>query len=586
MKKGHLMNKKLYVKELIENNSLNETALSLEILKPQLPPETQDRNFIFYKDMYISMGELHILDTLKEFESSYDLPFKAILYLHDNKGLSEYLINSGLVSFFDESTTLKGNPITIFNDLSSFANYLNIQKDQLTVDSFVEDIYCFDLAMYRKYYWHNYPSNTPNEILELYKENLLNKHFVFPRYTRLRNEITEIESTRYATHKLYQYPASFIPQVIKYCIKDLPKGSLVLDPFGGGGTVALESNINGLNSVVIDINPIIARLVNLKRTYKIDEDVFKAELETIFNLEQDNHFYTLWKDLPKWYDPSILDVISKIAYNIHQTNVYKDLFLFAFLPISRKYSLADEKTHKLCTSQDKKARMAELLKRDWKSELEYELKEKILKYKEAILELGKIAGENIENTYSHVYDNSDSFSLDLDYKYDAIVTSPPYLQAQEYTRTVKMDIYWMGYDESVVKTMASREIPYRKIDDGVEIPNELYKEIKSKIPNLDKDIDKMFRSYFYYMMGVLDKHGDNLKVGGKFYIFVGSPKTRGIEIPIWEIIMDYFVREKGGYRIVEIIADEIVSRKLAKNRKGENPEGMQYEYLIILEKVI
>jgi hypothetical protein len=50
--------------------------------------------------------------------------------------------------------------------------------------------------------------------------------------------------------------------------------------------------------------------------------------------------------------------------------------------------------------------------------------------------------------------------------------------------------------------------------------------------------------------------------------------------------MDYFVRERGGYRIVEIIADEIVSRKLAKNRKGENPEGMQYEYLIILEKVI
>jgi DNA modification methylase len=580
------MDKKLYVKELIENNSLNETALALEILKPQIPPETQDRDFIFNQDRYISMGELPILDTLKEFESSYDKPFEAILYLHDTKGLSEYLLNSGLVSFFDEKTTLKGNPLVIFDDLVSFSSYINLDIDKIEPNRFFEELCFFNLPSYRNYYWKNYPSNKPNEILDLYKENLLNKHLVFPRYTRLRNEITEIESTRYATHKLYQYPASFIPQVIKYCIKDLPKGSLVLDPFGGGGTVALESNINGLNSVVIDINPLIARLVKLKRTFKINEEVFKAEFETLFNLDHDNHFYTLWKDLPKWYDPNILDIISKVAYNIHQTKEYKDLFLFAFLPISRKYSLADEKTHKLCTSQDKKARMADLLKREWKLELEYELKEKILKYKEAILELGNIAGENIDNTYSHVYDNSDSFSLDLDYKYDAIVTSPPYLQAQEYTRTVKMDIYWMGYDESVVKTMASREIPYRKIDDGVEIPNELYKEIKSKIPNLDKDIDKMFRSYFYYMMGVLDRHGDNLKVGGKFYIFVGSPKTRGVEIPIWEIIMDYFVREKGGYKIEEIIADEIVSRKLAKNRKGENPEGMQYEYLIILKKVV
>ena len=580
------MDKKLYVKELIENNSINETALALEIFKSQIPPETQDRDFIFNQDRYISMGQINILDTLKEFESSYDKPFKAILYLHDTKGLSEHLLNSGLVSFFDENTTLKGNPLVIFDDLVSFSSYLNIDIDKIEPNRFFEELCFFKLPYHRNYYWKNYPSNTPNEILEYYKENLLNKHLVFPRYTRLRNEIIEIESTRYATHKLYQYPASFIPQVIKYCIKDLPKGSLVLDPFGGGGTVALESNINGLNSVVIDINPLIARLVKLKRTYKIDEEIYKAEFETLFNLDHDNHFYTLWKDLPKWYDPNILDIISKIAYNIHQTKEYKDLFLFAFLPISRKYSLADEKTHKLCTSPDKKARMADLLKREWKLELEYELKEKILKYKEAILELGNIAGENIDNTYSHVYDNSDSFSLDLDYKYDAIVTSPPYLQAQEYTRTVKMDIYWMGYDESVVKTMASREIPYRKIDDGVEIPNELYKEIKSKIPNLDKDIDKMFRSYFYYMMGVLDRHGDNLKVGGKFYIFVGSPKTRGVEIPIWEIIMDYFVREKGGYKIEEIIADEIVSRKLAKNRKGENPEGMQYEYLIILKKVV
>ena len=120
------MDKKLYVKELIETNSLNETAITLELFKTQIPPETQDRDFIFHKDMYISMGELHILDTLKEFESSYDLPFKAVLYLHDTKGLSEYLLNSGLVSFFDENTTLKGNPIIIFNDLEQFFVFLNL----------------------------------------------------------------------------------------------------------------------------------------------------------------------------------------------------------------------------------------------------------------------------------------------------------------------------------------------------------------------------------------------------------------------------------------------------------------------------
>ena len=38
-----------------------------------------------------------------------------------------------------------------------------------------------------------------------------------------RDLIPEINNTGYLTHSVYYYPAKFIPQVVKYCIKNFSK---------------------------------------------------------------------------------------------------------------------------------------------------------------------------------------------------------------------------------------------------------------------------------------------------------------------------------------------------------------------------
>ncbi|MEK7112964.1 MAG: DNA methyltransferase, partial [Patescibacteria group bacterium] len=82
--------------------------------------------------------------------------------------------------------------------------------------------------------------------------------FPKPKIISFREEVAEISNTQYLTHSLYFHPAKFIPQIVKYCLDNYCKDKgIVLDPFAGSGTTALESSIKGHNSYMTDINPLL-----------------------------------------------------------------------------------------------------------------------------------------------------------------------------------------------------------------------------------------------------------------------------------------------------------------------------------------
>ena len=70
-----------------------------------------------------------------------------------------------------------------------------------------------------------------------------NKEFA-KNIINLREELKyEISKTTYLTHAIHNvYPAKFIPQVPRFVIKKFNlKGKIILDPFAGSGTTAVES---------------------------------------------------------------------------------------------------------------------------------------------------------------------------------------------------------------------------------------------------------------------------------------------------------------------------------------------------------
>ncbi len=80
--------------------------------------------------------------------------------------------------------------------------------------------------------------------------------------------LAQAESQDYAsdlTHPLYPYPARISPQLARSLIVGLTRpGDLVLDPFSGGGTTAIEALSNGRAAICADLNSLACFVTRAK----------------------------------------------------------------------------------------------------------------------------------------------------------------------------------------------------------------------------------------------------------------------------------------------------------------------------------
>ena len=83
-------------------------------------------------------------------------------------------------------------------------------------------------------------------------------------------------------HSLHQYFGKFVPQLVDYFLKrDLKDSRLICDPFMGSGTTLIESNVNGINSIGLDISRFNVMMCSVK-TNKYDINKLTKEVNSIF----------------------------------------------------------------------------------------------------------------------------------------------------------------------------------------------------------------------------------------------------------------------------------------------------------------
>jgi DNA modification methylase len=73
------------------------------------------------------------------------------------------------------------------------------------------------------------------------------------------------EATVPFPHNLYDYPTKILPQVMGEFVERLSGvGEVVLDPFAGGGTIAVECALRQRRSINVDINPTALQVAQKK----------------------------------------------------------------------------------------------------------------------------------------------------------------------------------------------------------------------------------------------------------------------------------------------------------------------------------
>lgn len=387
-----------------------------------------------------------------------------------------------------------------------------------------------------------------------------------------RRLVKSVPSTTYASHGMYYYPAKFIPQVVRWAIeKYTSPGDSIIDPFAGSGTACVEALITGRNATCSDLSPMLKYLVEGKthRSPSLEDLLDKAQKI----IKSEKEYIPHWSKITYWYPPEIYKILLRM-WGGYQNNQHP-LILLSLLKVSKKFSYGDSQVPKLFKSKRKEMEINHWMQMDYPQMIyDYFIKsvKEVYNYSNEFNKLYKGGKLNI-------LADTDMISYDLKGEYDLIITSPPYGQAHEYIRSVKLELGWLGYDDQKIMELGKHEIPYNKTIPDIDVHS---KTLELYLKKIEGNIKKYATVYFKSVLFILDKCMRNLKPSGTAAIFVGNATFSGIEFPFYDIFREHF--ESNGFQLELLLEDEIVGRRLFKGRKNLSPNGMNLEYLLVMKK--
>jgi len=421
------------------------------------------------------------------------------------------------------------------------------------------------------------------------------------------------------THYFHKYPAKLIPYIPIFFLSSqmCDENDLVLDPFAGSGTVLLESIVhpyNKRNCMGIEINP-LARLIAKVKTTPLDEKKLQQNKEELFsNLKRKDITPIIpeYDNLSLWFSKNAQNKLGRLRACIDkiEDGDCKDFFFACFSSVVRKVSLADPnipppvvlKIKNYEKTSDRHEEMKDFLKRNKRPKVNELFKQclednerriKSLSEIEDIAQgkvrarivwddsrnpkIGKLTAKgNIEKRGARKFEEN---SIGL------IITSPPYITAQKYVRTTKLELLWLGLanskslNELDKETIGSERV---KADEEIKPTNiEAIDNLCDKIKDVSRERAVMVNRYFNDMDLVIKNSYRILKKNRKMILIVGNNKACGYDVNTHDMLAE--IGESVGFRRELVIKDKIRSRGMI-TRRHKNGGLIEDEYIVVLRK--
>lgn len=342
-------------------------------------------------------------------------------------------------------------------------------------------------------------------------------------------------------HNWYPYKHGYSRELADYLIKsfDLSTGAWVLDPFCGSGTTLLTCKELGINARGFDILPFSVFLSNVK-VGSYNEASLVSQLGILQNDEKT--VYSNRVRLPnipivnKAFTPDIEKalLILKSKIDCISTPQIKHFFNLAFLSILESVS-----------NTSKAGGFLRIVKRDISADaVDHLFFNKVDSMLNDVKEGNKSRQTGGISVTAKV---GDARKLPTRRKYDAVITSPPYLNRHDYTRIYSLEMVF----DFVSTNQELKQIRYETIRSHVEarikydpasynkpiIIDTLIAEIKDNGVN-NPQVINMIYGYFEDMYLVLSEISRCLKDTGKVAMVVSNVRFAGVNILVDEILSE------------------------------------------------
>lgn len=426
--------------------------------------------------------------------------------------------------------------------------------------------------------------------------NLLKEHDKLEaRYSKLLRVNSDLNRTlvsfqaskRQSGYRWYKFKEGYSSALVSYYLDQLGiKSGKVLDPFAGSGTSLFASAEKGLDAVGLELLPIgheimwVRRAILNSKQGKIAETISEWLRKEPWKKERRivelKHLNITRGAFPLQTERRIGQYLS--AVDRLNEEIPKRIFKFALLCILESVSF---------TRKD-----GQYLRWDYRSgrregKTQFD-KGEIKEFDAAITEkLSEIVHDltQIPDSLFPEDVKREAGKVDLVYgscldtlptvkeKFDLILTSPPYCNRYDYTRTYALELMLLGVNEEEIRnlrqTMLSCTVENRdkenlsnKFSKGVfEKANQSFssqeylKNVLNYLELIKKDLNnpgivRMVKNYFYELCLLIFESARVTKKGGYFVMVNDNVRYAGVHIPVDLILSDFAA--DAGFKVKEI----------------------------------
>lgn len=370
--------------------------------------------------------------------------------------------------------------------------------------------------------------------------------------------------------RLDRYPAKMVWHLADRLIdRYATADDRLLDPFCGSGAILKSAHHRGIEVSGVDVNPVAALFCHVKLRGFSSVCARKLAIDVIQSARNNqNPFHVEWPSKDYWFTPATIAKFESLRaacrdFNLAESDDGKAILLSFALSV-RTCSKADQRSPKPFISRQA------ITSRKGKHFDPYSTLLSTLD------ELSVLYGRRTKHS-SFQFDladlASDSTIPDRIGKHSIVVTSPPYINAQDYFRNFKLELYLLeGVLPFHVNDLRERFVGTERGKLLMRIPTHLLNTHYAILPSL-KEMDQnnprlsaVVHRYLYDMGSAFDNIRNCLTANAKLVLVCGDNLIGGIQIQTWRILREML--EEKGFKLFESFSDPIKDRVLAPKRCG------------------
>lgn len=360
-------------------------------------------------------------------------------------------------------------------------------------------------------------------------------------------------------YSFFRYKEAFSYSLVKYCLEKykIDRG-IVLDPFCGIGTSVFTSSSMGLDAIGIELLPIGIKVCDFRNdlcSLSINDTKYIKEL--IDSKEWKKESFCPLNELRITYgaypEKTEFELSQFIQWTNRQSKRISNILFFVTLSILEDISYTQKDGQYLrwdCRAEKKKSRGSFQKRKilDFESALHKKIEQIYKALEEDELSTIKGGTKFIQGSCLDQMKSVDDNSISL------IITSPPYCNRYDYTRTYALELAMLGVSESklvelrqgmlsctvenkekaVLKETPQWNSAIKAADECrllQSILNNLDYKLSKKILN-NNGIARMVRGYFYEMSCLIFECYRTLEPGSLFIMVNDNVKYAGINISV------------------------------------------------------